>query len=54
MGILDIYESGSVLFATPDHSLAVNEAKEYCRENGLTFENVKILKVENMVIVKKR
>jgi hypothetical protein len=43
------YGSGTVLFAGSDNAL--EEAKDYCKVNKLTFEDVKIIQRGEMILV---
>jgi len=48
------FPTGTILFYVPMHENALEEAKQYCRENDLTPDDVKILKTPECVIVKKK
>lgn len=46
------YKSGMILFAAPATEKTIEEAKEYCRKNGFTKEEVKITKIDDFILVK--
>ena len=47
-------EKGFCLFYAPNDALAVGQAIDYCRTHSLTFDNVKILRKKDCVMVVKR
>jgi hypothetical protein len=56
--VIDQYPSGFYLFAGPDTEEGLAEAKSYCAANGLTKQEVTLIRIDDgaskSIIVKKK